>query len=114
VLNLILLIIPLFIAISSVWIDWLISSEIKGISAFLVSNKDVLVSLFGVLAGAYLTLYATYALKKNEDIKKDIAAKQIAFYEPILKELKSALIIKEQNKIWQFELSEYRNYRRVS
>ena len=110
VFRILMLIFPLALALSSVWIDWIAGLMILNISAFFSSNKDALVSLFGVIAGAYLTLYATYILKKKDDIRKSIATKQIAFYEPILKEFRKAFEIRKHENIWLFDSSGY-NYR---
>ncbi len=85
--SLFLLIIPCIFATSSIWLKWLMAMLTLDISTWISDSYNSLVSTFGVLAGAYITLFATYALKHKDEKRKAIASKELAFYIPMLQEL---------------------------
>lgn len=97
-----LLSVPFVLATSSIWMKWLITVLPSEISKWVTDSFDGLNSLFSVLAGAYLTLYATYTMKKKEERQKNIASKELAFYSPMFHEIVEALNYREKEKIWGF------------
>lgn len=101
--TIILLITPIVLAISSVWLNLLIKVLPDPYDKWVITNSGNLVAMFGVLAGAYLTLYATYMIKRREERQKCIAIKELAFYTPMLDEIVSAIAYKKKKQYWEFD-----------
>lgn len=104
---------PFILATASIWIKWLITILPNDISNWVTNSSEGLVSTFNVLAGAYLTLYATYALKKNEERQKSIASKELVFYIPMFDEIVQAIEYKRKEKLWKFDLQDSGYLRRT-
>ncbi len=98
----ILLSLPLILATSSIWLKWLTTQLPIDFSKWINDSYSQLVSLFGVLAGAYLTLYATYTLRKREERQKSIDSKKLAFYSPFFNEIVDILETRKKGKIIDF------------
>jgi hypothetical protein len=102
--TVILLIVPAFFATANVWLNWIVLKLPIDFSNWITTSYDSLVSIFGVLAGAYLTLYATYTLKMREERQKSIASKELTFYTPMLNEIIAAIEYYKSKNIWRFSL----------
>lgn len=100
--SILLLTVPAIFATASIWLNWLILIIPGYVSLWITSSYDSLVSIFNVLAGAYLTLFATYTLKKREERQKIIASKELAFYTPMFHEITAAIEYYKNKKIWRF------------